>query len=263
MNAGAGGGRPTVAVLGLGEAGSLIAADLVAAGAEVRAFDPLVAVGLGMTGAVSDAEAAAGCSVVIAVTSAHDAQQTLDLTLPGLASGAVYADLNTAPPATKRQLADTAAAAGVTFADVALMSPVPGSGLGTPMLTSGAGAERFALIFNALGATVEVLPGPAGVAATRKLLRSVFYKGLAAAVIEALQAGRAAGSEKWLRDNIRAELAGMDHTTVDRLERGSVRHARRRFDEMSAAADLLDELGVPYRVTLASRDWMRQLAGPD
>ncbi len=39
------------------------------------------------------------------------------------------------------------------------------------------------------GATAEVLQGPAGTAATRKLLRSVFYKGMAAAVIEALLAG--------------------------------------------------------------------------
>jgi len=36
------GGAPVVAVLGLGEAGALIAADLVAAGAVVRGFDPHV-----------------------------------------------------------------------------------------------------------------------------------------------------------------------------------------------------------------------------
>ena len=35
---------------------------------------------------------------------------------------------------------------------------------------------------------VEVIDGPIGAAATRKLLRSVFYKGLAAAVVEALAA---------------------------------------------------------------------------
>jgi 3-hydroxyisobutyrate dehydrogenase-like beta-hydroxyacid dehydrogenase len=49
---------------------------------------------------------------------------------------------------------------------------------------------------------VDVLPGPPGAAAARKLVRSVFYKGLAAAVTEALRAARAAGCEPWLRDNI-------------------------------------------------------------
>ena len=41
--------------------------------------------------------------------------------------------------------------------------------------------------------------GEAGAAAARKLVRSVFYKGLAAAVTEALRAARAAGCEQWLR----------------------------------------------------------------
>jgi len=56
------------------------------------------------------------------------------------------------------------------------------------MLASGGGAARYAGMLNPLGADIEVLDGPAGLAATRKLLRSVFYKGMAAAVVEALEA---------------------------------------------------------------------------
>jgi 3-hydroxyisobutyrate dehydrogenase-like beta-hydroxyacid dehydrogenase len=251
----------TVAVLGLGEAGSLIAADLLAAGAVVRGFDPVVAASPPMVPCASDAEACRGADLAIALTSAHDAEETLRLSLPGLAPGAIYADLNTASPGMKQSLADIAAAAGVAFVDVALMSPVPGSGLRTPMLACGPGASAFVTVFRALGATVEVLDGEPGTSAARKLVRSVFYKGLAAAVIEALRAGRAAGCEDWLRDNIGAELAGMGPPTVDRLERGSVQHARRRIDEMAAASDMLDELGVPPRVARASREWLEQLLG--
>ncbi len=110
-------------------------------------------------------------------------------------------------------------------------------------------------------ATVEVLPGPPGAAAARKLLRSVFFKGLAAAITEALRAARTAGCEDWLRENIGHELAGASAATVDRLERGSARHARRRADEMAAAAELLRQLGVPPRVATASEQWLQQLAG--
>ena len=140
------------------------------------------------------------------------------------------------------------------------MSPVPGNGLRTPMLACGPAAERFARLIGALGASVDVLPGPPGTAAARKLVRSVFYKGLAAAVTESLRAGRAAGCEEWLRDNIRQELAGASAATLDRLEQGSVRHAPRRIDEMTAAAELLTDLGVPPRITAASAQWLRQLA---
>jgi 3-hydroxyisobutyrate dehydrogenase-like beta-hydroxyacid dehydrogenase len=107
---------------------------------------------------------------------------------------------------------------------------------------------------------MEVVDGPPGTAATRKLLRSVFYKGMAAAVIEALAAARAAGYEDWLREHIAAELAAADRTTVARLEEGSHRHALRRAHEMAAAGEMLAELAVPGRVTRASRLWLEDLA---
>ena len=51
----------------------------------------------------------------------------------------------------------------------------------------------------------------------------------------------------------------MGPATIDRLERGSVQHARRRVDEMAAASAMLDELGVPSRVARASQQWLEQL----
>ena len=167
--------------------------------------------------------------------------------------------MNTASSGLKAHLARLAAGAGVGFADVALMSPVPGNGLHTPMLASGPAAQRFARVLGQLGATVEVLPGSAGAAAARKLLRSVFFKGLAAAVTEALRAAQAAGCEDWLREDIRHELVSASAATVERLERGSALHARRRADEMAAATELLCQLGVPPRVCAASEQWLQQL----
>ena len=103
------------------------------------------------------------------------------------------------------------------------------------------------------------MAGPPGTAATRKLVRSVFYKGLAAAVIESLRAGRAAGCEDWLRENIANELTQASAATVERLVDGSVRHARRRIDEMAASTQLLTELGIEPRIAHASELWLRQL----
>jgi len=246
-----------VAVLGLGEAGSEIAADLAAAGAVVRGFDPRVPAGAGITECAGDAGACQGADVILSLTTAHEAADALKAALPGIAPTAIYADLNTGSSALKVALAELARP--VRFADVALMSPVPGRGLRTPMLASGPAAADFAAILGGLGAEVEVLAGPAGAAAARKLVRSVFFKGLAAAVTESLRAARAAGCEDWIRDNIAAELASASAVTVDRLEHGSVQHARRRAEEMAAATDLLGELGVPARIAAASEQWLRQL----
>ena len=248
-----------IAVLGLGEAGSEIARDLVAARADVRGYDPLPIYVAGVEGRGSEADAVADADLVLSVNSSHDAMAALENALPGLRAGTVWADLNTASPGLKAALAGRAKAHGVPVADVALMAVVPGKGLRTPMLVSGEAADRYAELLAGLGADVEVQPGPAGAAISRKLLRSVFYKGLAAAVVEALRGAEAAGCADWLRGNIAAELASLDEHTVDRLVEGTYAHARRRADEMTAATEQLQELGVPARVAAAARDLLVEL----
>jgi 3-hydroxyisobutyrate dehydrogenase-like beta-hydroxyacid dehydrogenase len=249
-------------VLGFGEAGADIAAGLASAGARVRGFDPVAPTPAGVEAAASDAEACRGADVVLSLTTAAEAKAALLASLPALSDSAnvVYADANTASAGMKRKLAGIAADAGVYFADIAIMAPVPGLGYRVPMLVCGAGAQRTSDILSDCGASVEVLPGLAGLAATRKLLRSVFYKGMAAALVEALLAARSAGCEDWLRDHLSAELADYDATTLARLEHGSYRHAPRRVHEMSAATELLGELGVPPRVARASQLWLEDLA---
>ena len=83
---------------------------------------------------------------------------------------------------------------------------------------------------------------------------------MAAAVQEAVEAARAAGLPDWLQDNIRDEPDRTDAATLDRMRHGSLVHAVRRTEEMAAAAQLLDDLGVPSRVARASRDWLADLA---
>jgi 3-hydroxyisobutyrate dehydrogenase-like beta-hydroxyacid dehydrogenase len=134
-----------------------------------------------------------------------------------------------------------------------MMAPVPGKGLKVPMLASGTAAVTVAAQLTKLGANVEVLDGPAGLAATRKLLRSVFYKGMAASIVEALDAARAAGLEEWLHEHIGEELAKADAATVDHIVAGTRQHAVRRGAEMAAAAEMLTELGVAPLMADASR----------
>jgi 3-hydroxyisobutyrate dehydrogenase-like beta-hydroxyacid dehydrogenase len=252
-------GALVIAVLGLGEAGSTIAADLRDAGVQVRGFDPVVTAPAGVIACGGDADACRGAALVLSLTTAHEAEAAMAAALPAVAGDAIYADLNTSSSALKERLAAMARQAGVAFTDVALMSPVPGRGLRTPMLASGPAADGYARLLGKLGAAIEVLPGPAGAAAARKLVRSVFFKGLAAAVTEAIRAARAAGCEDWIKENIATELASASAATVDRLEHGSIQHARRRAEEMAAAADLLRELGIPPRIASASEQWLRQL----
>lgn len=257
-----------VAVLGLGEAGSLIAGDLLAAGATVRGYDPKatgsrpsLTLPEGVIHAGSEAEAATGATLVLSVNSAKAAVSAFQAAIPAMAGAAIWADLNTASPGTKQHLARIGDEHGIGVTDIAMMAPVPGKGLRVPMLASGPAAAATARVLTGLGASIEVLNGPAGLAATRKLLRSVFYKGMSSSIVEALDAARAAGLEDWLREHIAGELARADDTVVDRIVTGTRQHAVRRGAEMAAAAQMLTELGVPPIMADASRALHERLAG--
>lgn len=135
-----------VAVLGLGDAGRAIAADLLAAGAVVHGYDPDPTAVADAPGGVimceDVAEAARGADAVLSVNSSAAALDALRGGLAGTGEDAAWADLNTAAPQKMRELAEVARTAGVAFADVSLMAPVPGKGLRTPMLASGGRGVR-------------------------------------------------------------------------------------------------------------------------
>ena len=249
-----------IAVLGFGEAGSLLARDLVAAGATVRGYDPKVPPPAGVTAAGSDAEAVAGANLVLSVNSAGDAVAALEASLAALGPGAAWADLNTAAPAVKQRLAAIGEARGIPVTDIAMMAPVPGTGLRVPMLASGSSAEAVAKTLRAYGADIDVVAGPAGLAATRKLLRSVYYKGMSTSIVEALEAARAAGLEDWLTEHIAEDLASHDAATLARIVTGTRQHAVRRGHEMAAAAEMLTDLGVEPIMAAASQHLHERLA---
>lgn len=246
-----------VALLGLGEAGSRLAADLVAAGVEVRGYDPDPERDAPAVTRVPDpVSVVAGCDVVLSVNAAKAALEAAEAALPAL-RGVMYADLNTASPELKRELAELVAGAGALFVDVALLGPIPRRGLRAPVLASGPGAQAFASLFVPLGTPVTVISEAAGDAAALKLVRSVFMKGLAAAVVESMQAAEAMGSGEWLAAEIEAMIG---EPFLTRALEGSRTHAARRVDEMEAACELLQELGVEPRVAAASAAQLAELA---
>lgn len=254
------GQRLRVAVIGLGEAGGAIAADLAALPVDVSCWDPAVDEPPPGAKAAPDARrAAAGADAVLSVNSASVALEVARDLAPSLERGQLYADLNTSAPSLKTELAALLRPTGALFADVALMAPVPGNGLRTPCLVSGAGAERYAELLGPVGMPVQVVGAEPGVAAERKLLRSVFMKGIAAAAIESLAAASAAGCEEWLHGELAQVLDEADPALLERLLSGSRRHALRREQEMQAAVQMLSELGVQPRVSRAAAGWLAQL----
>ncbi len=245
-----------IAIFGLGEAGSLIAADILqTAGSdkldiEIAAYDPAdVKTPAGVSRHANAQQAVSGADYVLSFTASVDATTALEQAIDEIPQTAVYADFASASAALKRQLAVTADRAGFRFCDVALMAMVPGNGVRTPSMFAGDGALHLKELMTGFGMPAEVVSDHAGDAAQRKLLRSVVVKGLAALLIESLEGAENAGCEQWLWKNLVDEFTAMDEKMLQRLVRGTGIHAQRRFHEMQASVEQLAELGLESLMT--------------
>ena len=250
----------TVGFFGLGEAGSLISADLASAGAAVAGYDPAPVDTPENVRRVADPRRAVeGADLVMAVTAAADAMHALVQALEEIPSGAVYADLATASPTRKQNLAAVAATRSLRFVDVALMAMVPGNGLFGASLASGPGAARYVEMLAPIGVPVEWVGNEPGTAATRKLLRSVVMKGVPALLIESMRGAEAAGlgPETW--DNLIGQITSADERFIRTLLEGTATHSVRRTAEMEAAIELLESLGVDPVMTRATTERHRRM----
>jgi 3-hydroxyisobutyrate dehydrogenase-like beta-hydroxyacid dehydrogenase len=253
-----------IAVMGLGEAGSLFARGLAAEGAEVAGYDPYVDVsarGIAQRARLEDC--LDGADVVLSLVGARASVDAARDAVARMAPGALLADLNTSAPETKRRVAELARVAGIGIADVAVLAPVSRAGHRTPLLASGDAAELFAARIRPYGAPVEIVPGDVGEAARLKLLRAVFMKGMAAVVLESLHAARASGVEEWVRAQIASELGPDGDATLEHLLAGTYRHAERREHEMRDATELLEQAGSPADITRATRAWLQRVLDGD
>ena len=251
----------TVTVVGLGEAGRLYATGLHDAGAGVSGYDPFVTLddeGIHQFDQLSTAVAAA--DIVISLVGANAAAGVADAALTHLDHDAVFADFNTGSPWAKAAIAGRAAEVGIRFADIAVLAPVPRAGSATPLLASGTGATRASQLLTPLGVPIEAISEIAGDAAGRKLQRSLFMKGLAGVVLETLAAGRAAGSEDWIRNQMADELGPNGPALVERLVTGSHAHAERRIHEVEDALEYVTELGTPGWMADGTLRWLASLS---
>ena len=261
-----------IALFGLGEAGSLIGTDLIAAAKthatnlQLSGFDPAdVKTPDGIARKESPTEAVADADFVLSFTGSVDAATALNQAIESIPKAAIYADFASASAGLKRKLAKTADSAGIKFCDVALMAMVPGNGVKTPSMFAGNGATELQQLLSGFGMPVDIVSDNAGDAAERKLLRSVVIKGLAGLLIEALQGAHKADCETWLWKNLVDEFTAMDSNMLQRLVQGTGIHAARRFHEMEASAQQLRELGVEPLMTestVANLDQVKRLGVP-
>lgn len=247
-----------IAILGIGEAGGALARDLIAKGVQVRGWDPEPrSLPPELEFAASNPAAASDADIVLGVNWASVAIEVATEVAPVLQSNQLYADLNTASPQLKRDIATIIEKMGASFVDAALMEPVLPKGLGTQVYASGSGAQLFAQKMAPLGMPVTYLDREAGNAATHKLVRSIMYKGVAAVIVECLEAAEALNMSEYARAQMLKIIS--DEAMIDRFVNGSIKHARRRVHEMEAVVEMLNSIGVSAFTSQAALHRLKEI----
>jgi 3-hydroxyisobutyrate dehydrogenase-like beta-hydroxyacid dehydrogenase len=247
-----------VAILGIGEAGGTLARDLIAKGIQVRGWDPNPRNLPGkLEFATSNTDAIFGADIVLSVNWASVAVDVAAEVASALQPGQLFADMNTATPQLKREIAPIIDKTGALFVDAALMDPVPPKGLGTQVYASGSGAKRFAEVMTPLGMPVTYLNAEPGDAATHKLVRSIMYKGVAAVIIECLEAAEKLSMTEYARTQMLKII--YDEPMIDRFVTGSIKHAKRRVEEMEAVVEMLNSIGVSSFTSQAAVQRLKEI----
>jgi len=248
----------TIAFIGYGEVGQLFAREFVGkSGAAVSAYDvkcddPLSREPLAKTAAEdrvqlagSPASVIAGAEVVISAVTADQAVAAAQAAAGHLQPGQFYVDLNSVSPSTKISVSRALGAGSADFVEFAVMSPVAGLGIASPILAGGSRADELAARLNALGMKIDVVSRDIGVASATKLCRSIVIKGLEAIMVDLNLAGARTGVLAGVLKSLTASYPGMDWEAAARTMPTRVaRHGMRRAAEMREAARMLEELGL-------------------
>ncbi|WP_104118307.1 NAD(P)-dependent oxidoreductase [Arthrobacter sp. B1805] len=228
--------RPNITIIGKKGAGSQITNGLTEAGYTVSLFDPASkgpADGLEL--AVSNAD------LVFALGSSAGPSRIAERLVALLREDALYADLSTGTPATKRQLA--ALFPDGMFADAVIVQQDPVSADGLIMDLAGPAARRMIELLEPSGLTLRYVSEVPGEATARNLIRSLLAKGIAAAVIDCLWAAESMGMQSWAYQQILEEFEGGSAERAQQHLSGTAEHIKRRQIEIMDVVAMLNESG--------------------
>lgn len=215
---------------------------------------------LGINACPIPEEAVSDAQLVFSSVTADQAVSAAESYAQLLSSDAVWCDLNSCSPESKRQAHAIVEKSGARYLDVAVMAPVYPKLNMTPCLMSGPGARELHPKLSRLPMNIRVVGDDVGRASSIKMVRSIMVKGLEALTAECTLAAVAAGVEDEVFSSLASGAGSLDMPAraAYNFERTMV-HGVRRSAEMDEVTKMLSDLGLPSSMSQATSDWQRRL----
>ena len=178
-----------------------------------------------------------------------------------LRPGQLYVDVSASTPATKEAIWAEIKDTGVFFVDAAMLGSLPKDKHQVPITASGNGAAKFHEVMTSYGMKITLAGEKAGSASAIKLVRSIFMKGIAALMIDTMQAADAYGVSDEIVASLGKSLDGIPFQShLDRLVTGTALHCTRRAAELKGSVAMQEEAGLSPEMTLAAKHGHEALA---
>jgi len=197
--------------------------------------------------------------IIISLTPGKSAVPALKKILKHLRPDHLYVDASSNSAKAMEQAAALVGDAA-KFVDASIMGPVDIMGLKVPFVASGKHAAEFRERMTPHGMVINVVGSKPGDASAMKLIRSVLMKGLAAILLETMEAAR--------RRDILDEVVEDCSVTfndipfqkiIKRYIGGTAVHCERRIHEMKECQELLHEMGSGDRSTRTTIAMLRDM----
>ena len=219
-------------------------------GKQVRARAEQAGVTLMQTGC----EIATWADIVIAAVPSSFTMDVCNEVRDCLCPGKLYVDVSSSTPDTKKAVWEKIRDTGVLFVDAAMLGSLPADQHRVPISASGNGAELFRDFMTPYGMRITVAGPNPGASSAIKLVRSIYMKGIAALMIDMLQAADAYDVADEVIASIGKTMDGKPFAEhLDWLVTSTAIHCARRGAELKGSAALQEEAGLSSELTVASR----------
>jgi 3-hydroxyisobutyrate dehydrogenase-like beta-hydroxyacid dehydrogenase len=259
-----------IGFIGFGEVGTVFSKAMRDAGAEITVYDIL----LDQTDTAENMkkkilesgnkignfqEVVTNSDYVLSTVITQVTKKVADDCAKYLNKGQIYVDLNSTSPSVKVDLNNIIAPTGADFVEGAILGAVGATGAKTRILTSGAKGQEVAETLNSYGLNVSYYSSEIGKASMFKMLRSIFSKGVEIILLEMMVAGKRAGIEKDLWEDICHFMASkpFDKIGSNWMASHAVAHGRRYY-EMLQVVETMQEIEIQPIMTERTAEFFKQ-----
>ena len=198
-------------------------------------------------------------SIIISTVTTQEAGNVATACAPLLRPKQVFVDLNSTSPRKKIEISRIIQDSKAVFVEGAILEAIGTAGSKTRILIGGPAGQDITNTLNKYGLNAVFYSQQIGKASAFKMFRSIFTKGVEALLLEMLVAGRRAGIEEDLWEDVTRLMKSRPFDEI--AKNWILTHAtanERRYHEMLQVLEAMNEIGIKPLVTEGTTSYFKQ-----